>query len=170
MASSTSTQVTKAPCEAKAAMLVVLRQRLSDSSVVVCIRKFSNISQAAASSGRQEEGMRFILTSLTDGLTERITCLRPNSIRYSFKESGSSIEFTEFSTVRITVSECPRSSCFSSNSVRESRENDPFVLSESISMSYGSALFDEASAKVQKHFVVPQFVASAIEGMTKYTP
>jgi len=38
MASSTSTQVTKAPCEAKAAMLVVLRQRLSDSSVVVCIR------------------------------------------------------------------------------------------------------------------------------------
>lgn len=44
-----------------------------------------------------------------------------------------------------------------------------FVLSESISMSYGSALFDEASAKVQKQFVL-EFVASTIEGMTKYTP
>ena len=38
MASLTSTHVTKAPCEAKAAVFVVLRQRLSDSSVIVCIR------------------------------------------------------------------------------------------------------------------------------------
>lgn len=36
-------------------------------------------------------------------------------------------------------------------------------------MSYESALSDEASAKVQKQFV-PEFVASTIEGMTKYTP
>lgn len=38
MASLTSTHVTKAPCEAKAAMFVVLRQRLGGSSVIVCIR------------------------------------------------------------------------------------------------------------------------------------
>lgn len=50
MASLTSTHVTKAPCEAKGAMMVVLRQRLSDSSVIICIRMATMIQRESKES------------------------------------------------------------------------------------------------------------------------